>query len=337
MTQPTEPPVFVVAHDLRGDFNNALAVAHAIARAQGRRVQVLNARLRMNAFLPLLRWALSSPRRIYSLWPLLFRGKRPRPGSVQAVVGTLGRGEPVVAAAGVLLGVPAIQIGAPKRLHPRYFSAVIAHQGTEAAPTEIFLPLPPTRVTPAEARQEARSLRIPAAQGFALLMIGGPTHNIRYNTTFWESIYNFLQKEGRKKRWLINTSQRTPTDIMQRLGRLARDSSHIEDIDLYDGQGCSRLLRYLGLASTALVTGESLSMIADALGAGLRVGALISPATKQDTKIDRLLSLWEERNLLRRVHLEEHTGSFPELPAAEARPYWSDAFWTELRARSVTI
>lgn len=338
MTYAQKSPILVVAHTLRGDFNNALAVALAVAR--GAEVRVLDVRLRTNVLLPLLRWALNRPLWLRTLWPFLFKGPCPQIGTARAVVATLGRGETVGAAVSVLLGVPAIQIGTPKRVPVHHFAAVIAHQGQQMKAGEIVLPLPPTRVTPKEVRTAALTLRISGPQDFALLMIGGPTRTIVYGTSFWSGLYALIKalpvQTG--QRWLITTSQRTPPHVVQNVIRMAQESKNIAEIDVFKGEGPSRLLPYLGLARIAFVTGESLSMIADALGADLPVAALTGHETRCDAKITGLLDRWEKLSFVHQILLEGYAGRSLNLPQeVGARSYWADMLWVELKKRSLDL
>ncbi|MFQ5644225.1 MAG: mitochondrial fission ELM1 family protein [Thiogranum sp.] len=104
--------------------------------------------------------------------------------------------------------------------------------------------------------------------GTGLILLGGPTRHYRWRDDDILAQLERLVGERPLRRWLLTTSPRTPASLLQRLG----DRPEFEITPYVPGN--SRLADSLAGAGEAWVTEDSVSMIYEALSAGVRVGLL---------------------------------------------------------------
>jgi mitochondrial fission protein ELM1 len=119
-----------------------------------------------------------------------------------------------------------------------------------------------------------------------LIVIGGPSRHVRWNTGVVLAQVEQLQRQRPKRRWWLITSRRTPEALVARLGESAGRISPVA------GTAPDGLPARLAQAGEVWVTRDSVSMIYEALSAGARVGLLDVPPRGRNrvtAAVDRLI------------------------------------------------
>ncbi len=274
--------VLVINHYLRGDLNNAIGIARAIARPARSDIEIVHAKLRSNILLPLLRYDVTKIRRLREAdaktefrrkWRFYFHGSWPAAKNVSAVVSTLGRGEAPGAFLALALNVPAIHLGSPKRMRHEDFALIVAHQGIPAGVGEVELPVSPSQLLREEVDDAGeRYLRGKSRdqKRFALL-IGGDTRGLQYSEHYWRSLLGGIKRlsENLNAVWLITTSPRTSRHVEELLEQLnCKVPEMIERLVIFNRNPEPALAEILGASDGIFVTAESVSMISDAIANG---------------------------------------------------------------------
>lgn len=119
-----------------------------------------------------------------------------------------------------------------------------------------------------------------------LIVIGGPSRHVRWNTAAVLAQVEQLQRQRPKSRWWLSTSRRTPEALVARLrGRAERVFCSAWTTPDW-------LPARLAEADEVWVTRDSVSMIYEALSAGARVGLLDVPPRGRNritVAVDRLI------------------------------------------------
>ncbi len=282
------PTVLVISHYLKGDLNNALGIARAIARPAGQEIEIVDVKLRANILIPLLRRDITAIRRhreadrraaLRRKYRLYYQGDWPTAKNVSAVVSTLGRGEAPGAFLALALNVPAIHLGSLRRMRHEDFALVIAHQGISAGAGEVELPVSPSPLLRDEVKDAGKrylSEKSRAQKRFALL-IGGDTSGLHYSEHYWRSLLNGIRRLSKDLNaiWLITTSPRTSHRVEEMLEQLSFEAPEIiERLTLFHRNPEPVLAELLGASDGIFVTAESVSMISDAVANGKAVVAI---------------------------------------------------------------
>lgn len=341
--------VLVVEHYLKGDFNNALAIAQAVADKYGNgTVDVLSSHLRSNILLPVLkcviRWGRSRPhsRRLLSLLGRVFFTRMPEKNADYcAVVSTLGRGEATSAYLSMLLDIPAIHLGGTKRLPVSCFALVFAHPGYTPQAGEAELDLPPTRLNRNEAQQAATAFLGDSREDvFYTLLIGGDAPGISYSQGYWQALFLFMEQYAHDHggKWLVSTSPRTPPAVVQQLQTFAEQHArYIQDMTLFGLTQHNNFLAYIGAGNPVFVTAESVSMIADALSAGQTVVALTPQMLDGNPRVQNFLQEQARKGHLQLLDVQGAGSDIAIHLQDNALLDWKSGLWQQLAAKGMTF
>ncbi|HEB97230.1 MAG TPA: nucleoside-diphosphate sugar epimerase [Sedimenticola thiotaurini] len=113
----------------------------------------------------------------------------------------------------------------------------------------------------------------------ALVLVGGPSRHHRWDQ---EGLLQRLARLFAARpgiRFTVTTSRRTPPAFIPALERLSAPNCRVVPLDR---TGPGWVARHLGESAEAWVTGDSVSMLYEALTAGCRVGLLPLPASGDD-------------------------------------------------------
>lgn len=176
-------------------------------------------------------------------------------------------------------GVPNFYSGTPKGFDPAWYARVftVTPQG---GTNNVVLPLPPV---PGEL---CATLPAPAAHAPLLLLIGGDGGGMQYSADDWcrlaTQVNALAAKTGR--RWLITTSRRTGVAAEEILARELAPSA-IEDAVWWSRMPHKKVMReFLARASAVYVTGDSMTMIAEAIYAARPVHVVMPAQSRQEAQ-----------------------------------------------------
>ncbi len=151
-------------------------------------------------------------------------------------------------------------------LPARWFSACIVprHDGcTESR--HIWL---------SEGSLNALRQRTRADAGKGLLLIGGPSKHVQWNSAAIAAQIADIVRRSPQVHWQLSTSRRTPEDFLAAL--TAADNLSAHD---WRALGSDWLRQAFSEAAHAWISNDSVNMVYEALTAGLKVGLLRVPAT----------------------------------------------------------
>ena len=149
----------------------------------------------------------------------------------------------------------------------------------------------------------------PSDPNRALLLLGGPSKHFHWDAAKVSAVAGRLLKQPRQ--WVVADSRRTPQDSLAQLAGTGAE--------LYPWQQCSPdwLAEQMARAGQIWVTGDSVSMIFEALQSDVPVGVIAMPSRNPRNKIraavDRLL---DEGLLTDRVDVDLQ-GTGPRSPLAQ--------------------
>jgi mitochondrial fission protein ELM1 len=107
-----------------------------------------------------------------------------------------------------------------------------------------------------------------AAHG--LILVGGPSRQYSWDTPqLVEQVKKIVERDSRP--WVLTTSRRTPADVVEALASQVGDA--LEIVPFEQTEPCW-LAKELACASAAWITEDSVSMVYEALTAGLACGVL---------------------------------------------------------------
>jgi len=333
-------PVLVIGDAKRGDFQNVLALGTEIANNIGAPVQVIDLHTRASILSSPLNVALrvaqnsgfirsKNVRNVVQF--LFFRGNVPVDIRPVAVVSTLGRGEAQGAFVGRFWQVPAIHLGRLKRMRREFFSAVIAHPGDEQAPSELSLPIAPTRMVSLSRTGRAAN----GAVARVCLLLGGDAGNvIEYPPTFWVRCLDVAAVTASFHRANVSviTSPRTGRDVEKLIDDAAGENPEMIDRLILFGQGSQQDIGpEIAAADLIFVTAESISMMSDALASGARVVAVYNGQLPTASRVRNFLKKHAEQRTLHLLDLSEWNGTIP--PLDDIKPLetsWAEMFWKDV-------
>lgn len=344
MQEPSYKKILIIDHDAKGCSNNLLALATAFRlRDADIQVEIIKSELRSKALLPLLRLTLTKSMRARlagnghvkkSFYHFFFTGDYPQDAQYDEVLSTLGPGEAPGAFITYHWQSRSIHIGTPRRLPKHYFDIIIANPGIAPKPGEIELELPPTRLMPEMLARDGAGIknRHHGAPLYTLL-IGGPAADVHYTDAVWDNLFFFMDRLAEKEgcRWLVSTSPRTPASICARLRDMAQ-SGTIAELSVFTGAktDVSQLPQLIGAADKIFVTAESVSMLGDALAAGVPVFGLSAPGLIDNPRINGFLSRQTAHGNFPVIALTGQDSDLPLPAPAAVLPHWTDYFWRHL-------
>ena len=335
----TTPVVLVIEDANRGDFANVLALGQLIADRLDACVEVKRLKLRANVLIPLQRLAMSacpggraggSLRR--TLQRVFFSGEYVGDVRPLAVVSTLGRGEAQGAFVSAFWHVPASHLGSPKRLPANCFAIVIAHPGSVPKPTEVALPVAPTRM-----KLRPRTGGMPQQRIARLcLLLGGDAPGVaRYEMHFWSrSIEAAIATAATHGAALtVSTSPRSGAAVEDLVEAALASASLPGGTELYlYGRGDRRdIYPEIRAADVVLVTAESVSMLSDGIASGARTVGLYDTALPTSAWIHSFLERHRAEATLRLQDMAKWTGGPLDLTGiTPLTTCWSDTVWPAL-------
>jgi len=130
-----------------------------------------------------------------------------------------------------------------------------------------------------------------------MILIGGPSkHHHWGNRAMAEQIGRVIRFSP-ERRWLLTTSRRTPPGFTRLIQQQIYSGNHTVDIISWRDTPAGWLGEQLARSSCAWVTGDSVSMVYEALGAGIPVGLLAVPPRRNSRVVRGLQQLVLDRQL----------------------------------------
>lgn len=147
------------------------------------------------------------------------------------------------------------------------------------------------------------------------LCLGGSTKHGDYSPLDWRNIINAAQRLAGHGSLLITTSRRTPKDAVALVGSLLASVPH--ELHRWDVDKDNPYLGMLGCADAVVVTGDSLSMCAEACVSGKPV-FVYAPENLVPEKHKKLHQALYVRGLARPLDANASLGWKPTAPLDEA-------------------
>lgn len=295
--------VWLLSDGLPGHYNQARAIARALAVERAIEITWIDVRLRVGLARRLLRFILNRTRR-----PLAQRGLKwfyrislpaTRP---QVLISAGGRTSFANAWLARWFNAPNVYAGSLRGLSPRHFAAVLTLEPVPGADNNVVLEVPLSRVD----ADVLAAVAIPAAwrRPCWALLAGGDGAGFRYSDTDWTTLADALRVLGQRHgvRWLVAGSRRTASRFSNLLA--TGDAGVVEDIDFVAGAD-SRLLAYLAAADKVFVTEDSMSMLSEAMGSAKPVFSLRPGCARPDARYAAALRRFETRGLVRRLAIAQ--------------------------------
>jgi uncharacterized protein len=206
------------------------------------------------------------------------------------------------AAAARMLNAPNIFYGTLRRLAPDWVSVVVVpEQSLDSKPNHLIA-LPPSAIEPAPRPKSATAFGPGNPPRLVGVLIGGDSGALRYRDDDWLRLADFL-RDGQKTfgtRWLVTTSRRTRASAADMLSVLATDgASGVERFMAFGTSGA--VPEILSRADAILVTDDSTSMIAEAVGACLPVVGVAPDASVHETREESFREFLTARGWYRRL------------------------------------
>lgn len=292
--------VWLLSDGMPGHYNQARAIAAALARVRALELVWIDLRLRLGLARRLMRSLLNRTRRPLSPTLLMrfYRGALPA-GRPDVLVSAGGRTSFANAWLAREFGVPNFYAGSLRGLSPRHFTAVMTLEPIPGADNNVVLEVPLSRID-AGALPE---LVVPAQwrRPCWALLAGGDGAGYRYTDADWRRLVDALAAlaQTHEVRWLIAGSRRTGPTLPALLA--ACGDTFVEETDIDPAAAASRLPTYLAAADKLFVTEDSMSMLSEAIGSGKPVFSLSPARARPDARYAAALNRFECRGLIRRL------------------------------------
>lgn len=129
-----------------------------------------------------------------------------------------------------------------------------------------------------------------------LALIGGPSRHHLWNDAAIAAQVEEIAKAEPEVHWTVTTSRRTPVETARALLSLNRPNVNVVPIEQ---TGPGWVAKQLADASTAWITEDSVSMVYEALTAGVSVGLIEVPARRASRITRGIRTLADERRVTR--------------------------------------
>jgi mitochondrial fission protein ELM1 len=310
------PTLWAISDGKAGDARQARALAEAVARRAGGRVEARTIALRAPYDrLPAWAWAMGGARE--GGWPftgLTVPAALAPPWPAMAI-GCGRRTAPLVAALRRLGGVRAVQVMAPG-MRLSAFDAIVApaHDGLSGQNVVATLgalnDLTPERLESEAARWRGRLGHLP--QPRVAVLVGGPSRSADFGAQALERLLDGLTRLAVDGAGLMITpSRRTPRAVVERLA----DALSSVGGWIWSGVGDNPYPGILGLADATIVTADSVNMASEAAATGRPV--FVSPVDRLAAKHRRFHADLERAGIARPLTGEMAEWSYPPLREAE--------------------
>ncbi len=156
--------------------------------------------------------------------------------------------------------------GSLRRYRVENFSLVLTSYAAQVQHANQAMTLKPSAFDPDALRAPNTSWRFGTGEPLVLgLLIGGDSGTVRFDDTDWAALLDLLGEDHlARPRWVVANSRRTPGPISDRLAQLARNSNHVEFVDVR-AQGAGTLLHLLDRSDAIVVSIDSSSMVSEAV------------------------------------------------------------------------
>ena len=166
-------------------------------------------------------------------------------------------------AAALVSAAPNIFYGSLRRYRPQDFSLVLTSYERDASAPNSAMTLKPSAADPDQIGSRPRH-----STDLGGLLVGGNSGTFTFRDPDWNELIAFLERDHATtgRRWLVSNSPRTPAAVSDRLSALARDPNGAiaEFVDIRS-RGTGTLAPIFGQVSTVLCTGDSSSMLSEAV------------------------------------------------------------------------
>ena len=332
--------ILVIEPAFKGDLNNILALAAGVAKkTPNSQIVVLK---NLSSFKRKgLGLAFKFGLKISFLCRYVNAGLDNNDQCPVIVISTLGGSELYSALLAKKFNIPNIHLVKIKRLPQTLFSMSIAHQGVKPTDQQVEMPTPFTRFFKDDLQKAAGNLEKPVGASYALLLLGGDAPKIHYRSSDWDKIFLFLEKFSHHTdiKWLISTSPRTPDAAIEKVKQLSRKSDAVQEISIYKGgEGdISKLPVYIANSDYAFITGESISMISDALALGLSTVALAVKGLEENETINTFLEAQKAQQNFKKAFIDDLSQDI-SLPVTDTeKECWTEGFWKLLKAERINL
>ncbi|WP_082859209.1 ELM1/GtrOC1 family putative glycosyltransferase [Microbulbifer sp. Q7] len=151
---------------------------------------------------------------------------------------------------------------------------------------------------------------LPPEPDRALLLLGGPSKHFHWDAAKVSAVASKLLL--RSRRWIVSDSRRTPPDTLAQCAG--------NGVELHAWQACSEgwLAEQMARAGEIWVTGDSVSMIFEALQSRAPVGVIPMPSRNPRNKIRSAVDRLLDEGLVTDHVAEEVPGAVPHYPEPRA-------------------
>jgi mitochondrial fission protein ELM1 len=173
-----------------------------------------------------------------------------------------------------LTGAPNIFYGSLRRFLPEDFALVLTSYAQASMQPRHVLALKPSELDPDTLPTRTRRPGPGRPPSLAGLLIGGDSGAIRYLDGDWKKLFGFLEAShaAHGTRWIVSNSRRTSPTVSEALHKWApRPECPIHEFIDVRASGAGTLLKVFQQAEAIVCTGDSSSMVSEAIWARLPV------------------------------------------------------------------
>ena len=306
--------VWLISDGNPGEYNQALAVAEALARQGYGPIAWVSAR-RIRGFLrPAWGWLLDLTHKPLRrrLEAALVDGELP-PGRPKIIISSGGKTAHASVAVSRRCDAPNVFIGTPPGMSARHFGAILHTEAHWSPDNGMRLDLLPTRLSPAEAREKAKTLRAElgiTSQRLCAMLLGGNSRTHTFQAGDWralaEGMNHLAASHGFK--WLVTSSRRTGGEAEATM-RSVLDAKFIADATWWGIQPRPVMVPYLSASDVVFCTQDSRTMLSEGIAVGKPVYALfpdkVESSGTEGSFSKRFLEQNESAHRIRRVHIAQ--------------------------------
>jgi len=216
---------------------------------------------------------------------------------VKLIIAAGGNTAAFSAALSFLTGIPNIQLGSPRGIHSKNFTAHLTITRYFNVPNNLVLDITPNLYSPDLCKKASNEK---ASFNSALLLIGGQGIGYSYEEQEWnqlvQNIIDFTNVTNSKI--TIVTSRRTDPFIAELLKSNLNNCFTDDSIWFHDGGANANLAELFGNATKIFVTEDSAMMISESISSGKKVTTLFPASIKTPERYSSHIQKYRDLNLI---------------------------------------
>ena len=216
---------------------------------------------------------------------------------VKLIIAAGGNTAAFSAALSFLTGIPNIQLGSPRGIHSKNFTAHLTIARYFDVPNNLVLDITPNLYSP-ESCKNASNEKV--FLNSALFLIGGQGIGYSYEEAEWnqliQNIIDFTKLTNSKA--TIVTSRRTDPSIEEFLKNSLSNYFTDDSIWFHDGGANANLAELFGNATKIFVTEDSAMMISESISSGKKVTTLFPKSVNTPERYSNHIQKYRDLNLI---------------------------------------